>query len=221
MNKRDLNIQGVHRAVFGGQVQITERAGEDGGEPVKIYTFVASTEQPARDGHILLQNWDLANFAANPVILYGHDHDTVIGRASKIYVEQTEHGRALMVDIEFDEANPDGKIQRVIHQVQQGFLRAVSVGWITNSAKRRSSYPGDSPHYEEDGWGYVIGEEENSELLEISIVSVPAQASALKRTGDTARQLTEAEIRAIVRDERVNGDAPEADGFPSGFFPST
>ena len=218
MNTRDLNVQGVHRAVFGGQVQITERAGEDGGEPVKVYTFVASTEQPARDDHILLQNWDLTNYAANPVILYGHDHDVVVGRGSNLRVATGPNGaRALLVDVELDEGNPDVLIQRIVHQVKRDFLRSVSVSWITNSAKRRSSYPSDSPFYEEDSWGYVIGEEKPSELLEISIASVPSDANALAQRS-TKRQLTEAEIRAIIRDERVNGDAPEADGFPSGFF---
>jgi HK97 family phage prohead protease len=124
-------------------------------DDARYVTFLASAPDKARDGlSIPTEAWDLTNFRANPIILFAHQYNSLpIGRAASI--EATTQG--LVVDVEFDRDDPDSA--RIEGKVRRGYLNAVSVGFEIKDLK-----------------GDVVT---RSELLEISVVPVPADPKAL------------------------------------------
>jgi HK97 family phage prohead protease len=116
------------------------------------FTFVVSTSALDRQGDELDQSkWDFANFKKNPVILWAHDYySPPIGICTEIKTE----GEQTVATVKFapEAANPFAA--QVSALVKEGYINATSVGYI-----------------EHDDGTY--------ELLEISIVPVPANAQAL------------------------------------------
>lgn len=127
------------------------------------FTFVASTETVDREGDIIMSDgWDLEAYSRNPVVLFGHDYRSLpVGRAVAVKIEQSQ----LHVSVDFtpDDVNPDG--YRIYKLVQAGFLNAVSVGF------RPIKYIWNDEH---NGYDF-----QGQELLELSIVPVPANQEAL------------------------------------------
>lgn len=119
---------------------------------------VASDNSVDRMGDSLdADRWDLKNFKKNPVLLAGHDYrpEYVIGVAKNIKVE----GEKLMFEPEFHDFTELAKNMAVL--VKNQILKAWSVGFIPNA---------------------LLDPENKSaknELLEISLVAVPANANAL------------------------------------------
>ena len=123
-------------------------------------SFVASTAEEDRMGDVIRQDgWQLDRYKSNPVVLFGHDHEKPIGRSHNVRVENG----VLRADIEFAPEEVDPFAAKIGKMVKAGFLRAVSVGFKPIDMKPIKS-----------GYEFV-----KSELLEISVVSVPANASAL------------------------------------------
>jgi len=165
----------------------------------KVARFVASTASVDRMGDIVDQSWQLENYLRNPVILQNHDyHAPVVGMATRAVVEEG----ALVIDVLFDtsEHNADGR--RIASQVADGFVRAVSVGFRPGRVTARAALPEGDPRKGERG--YVLAE---NELLELSIVSVPANADALAAKALPAAAV--AEIVARVRAEMALDAARE------------
>jgi HK97 family phage prohead protease len=134
----------------------------------RTFTFVFSDESVDRYGDVIFaRGWDLANFNANPIALFGHDAGTVenvIGRAKNVRVE----GSRLIGDIEFMSADVNPNAEAVYQMVKGGFLKTVSVGFqpIEWELAKDKSRP--------QGVNF-----KKQELLEISIVPIPANANAL------------------------------------------
>ena len=132
-------------------------------EGARVYTFRASSGSVDRQNEIVDQNgWLLDSYRDNPVVLDSHRYDSiedVIGRAIRVEVV----GGALECDIIFAE-NEKGECAQDL--VNTGFLRTVSVGF--KSVARR---PG--------GAGQPLTHTQ-AELLEISLVSVPANRDAVR-----------------------------------------
>lgn len=134
----------------------------------RTFSFVFSDESVDRYGDIIhAQGWDLKNFNANPVALFGHDAgsvENVIGRAKNVRVQ----GSQLVGDIEFMPADVNPNAEAVCRMVAAGYLKTVSVGFapIAWEAAKDKSRPGGVDF-------------KKSELLEISIVPIPANPNAL------------------------------------------
>jgi HK97 family phage prohead protease len=136
----------------------------------RLFTFRASTAAVDRQGEVIDQaGWMLEDYKKNPVILDSHRYgsiDDVLGRA--VRVEPTEQG--LEVDVEFAETERGQMARRM---VQDGFLRTVSVGF--RSLERRPGGPGQPLTHAK------------SELLEVSMVAIPANRDAVRiRAGEPA-----------------------------------
>lgn len=149
--------------------------------PEKPIVFIASTPTvKATDGLILDQaGWDLERYRSNPVVIWAHDYTRlVIGRVTDMAVE----GDALRVTIEFDRADPFAA--EVERKIRDGFLNAVSVGfridWDALEIPKAGSGEGDR----------AISRKQ--ELLEISVVPVPSDPTALVESRHLGRQLLEA-----------------------------
>jgi HK97 family phage prohead protease len=157
--KRNLPTGPVYRAA--NAVEVGEQ---------RTIKFVASDENVDRYGDIVrASGWDLANFKANPVLLFGHQsRDLPIGRVSSIEVI----GKQLVAVAEFMSAELNAKADAVYRMVKEGFLNAVSVGF------KPTKKPNQIKHPDTNEWtgGYEFIAQE---LMELSVVPVPALPSAL------------------------------------------
>ncbi len=132
-------------------------------------TFTISDETVDRDRDIIsLNGWELDNFKNNPVVLFAHNsRDLPIARA----VSTFKRDKKLKSKAEFTprDLNPLGDTVR--RMVEDRFLRATSVGMLPKE------------------WEFADNEEDENrkfginflkqELLEWSIVPIPANPSAL------------------------------------------
>ncbi len=122
------------------------------------YEIVASTASIDRQGDSIDQaGWDLTNFKQNPVLLWAHDYSEFpIGKVTEIAVIDG----SLKAKFEFapEDANP--KAAQIQKLYEGGYVNASSVGLIP---KERN--------------GHVIT---RAELLELSLVPVPANQDALR-----------------------------------------
>lgn len=130
--------------------------------------FVASTSAPDRYGDIVAQNWDLASYKRNPIILLNHNANALpIGKGSVDVVDG-----ALQVDVAFDMDDPIGA--EVARKTKAGFMSAVSVGFNPIASTPRSQLPKDHVAYGTKGTYF-----EKAELLEVSVVTIPANGDAV------------------------------------------
>ena len=131
-------------------------ANEDGSVNIKGY---ASTNDTDRAGDVIdKEAWEkggLDNFGNNPIILFNHDYNRPIGRATGL--ETDDRGLKLTANISKSAGD-------VTNLVKEGILRAFSVGFRVKDAD-----------YIEETDGLKISD---AELFEISVVSVPANQAA-------------------------------------------
>ena len=163
----------IEPRAISGQYRGMRKDGDD-----EVFTFVASTSDPDRHGTVLNQKgWKLKNFNANPIIGYQHnlygdmcnapDPDDVIGKG-RAYIE----GDELLVDVVFDSENE--KAETIKSKVSRGFLRTSSVGFI----ELGDGHYGNKDDGEDKELYYFHGQE----LLELSIVNIPSNPAAKKKS---------------------------------------
>lgn len=135
-------------------------AGGDGG-----LEFVLSDGTVDRYGDVIdPEGWKLANFRKNPIALFGHSGGFPIGTWTNLRVE----GGRLVGRLVLAAKGTSARLDELISLVEQGILRAVSVGFRPLKSE---------PINPEKPWGaqrYL-----QQELLETSLVSVPANPAAL------------------------------------------
>lgn len=150
-----------------------------------IYEAMISTESPDRDGDVILASGgDLTNFSKNPVVLYAHNYwDLPVAKA--IEVEKLA-GAGVRARFQFPEWGESEQADTVRRLWAGGFLNATSIGFIPVKWEPRKS-----PDGEKLARGQMITE---WELLEFSIVPVPANQDALRLA---AKALTPDEASAF------------------------
>lgn len=144
-------------------------------------TFVASDGTRDSAGTVLNVNgWKLDRFNSNGIIGYQHkvyggwddtdNPDNVIGKGYA-YVKDGQ----LLVDVEFEPAEINELAEKIYQKLLFGSLKAVSVGFMPVGkgqwGKDEESLDGKNPTY------YYAGQE----LLEVSVVNIPANPNALKK----------------------------------------
>lgn len=148
---------------------IEQIAGDDRCLRFTISTGIVDREKDT----IAVAGWDLRNFIRNPVVLWGHDATALpIGRALDVGIE----GNALKATVRFipsDTPERGGFADAVYRLARQGFLGATSVGfqpikWEYTEDKDRGA----------DDWFPGI-DFQQQELIELSVVTVPANPEAL------------------------------------------
>ena len=163
-------------------------------------SFIASTESADRYGDIVNQNgWALEGYARNPVVLFNHQANALpIGKG----LVRVKDGQ-LLIDVEFDQ--DDEFARKIEKKAKGGFLNAVSVGFNPIESVSRSELPKDHPAYTTKGGQFF----NKSELLEVSIVTIPANSeatvSAKKLEIDrlTIRDLIVEELKHILEVEQM------------------
>ena len=154
--------------------------------------FIASDESVDRYGDIVKSDWDLRNFKRNPVFLWNHDRDApAVGSVDPIAVE----GRKLMATANFVAPGVDDFADKLWRLIEAKVLNAVSVGFTVEpeNVERIVDSEGDYT----GGFRYHA-----PELLEISLVNVPANPHAVllgRSLGLSADQLS----RVLVSDALV------------------
>lgn len=127
--------------------------------PGEALEFVLSDGSRDRHGTRINPNgWDLSAFRKNPVALFGHNSDFPIGRWENVRVE----GERLIGKLKLAARGTSQRIDELISLVEQGVLRAVSVGFSVAKL-------GDGKEWEF----------EKQELHECSLVSVGSNKNAL------------------------------------------
>jgi len=152
-------------------------------EETRTIPFVFSTA--SRDGHgtILNQeNWKLDRFNGNGIVGYMHnvyggdlcnapDPDDVIG-AARSWVEDGQ----LVGELTFETKEVNPKAEKIFRKILAGTLKAVSVGFLPTGegswGEGDESQRGINPTYYYEG----------QELLEISVVNIPSNPDALRRS---------------------------------------
>ena len=129
---------------------------EDGSINIK---GLASTSALDRTGDVIDHNaWKkggLDNYGDNPIILFNHNYDRPIGRAK--YCDVTQQG--LEIEAKISKSAGD-----VVDLIKDGVLGAFSVGFKVKDAE-----------YNKETDGFFI---KSAELLEVSVVSIPANQTA-------------------------------------------
>jgi len=172
-------------------------------------TFVASDGTRDSAGTVLnVDGWDLKRFNKNGIIGYQHkvygswsdteNPDNVIGKGHA-YVDD----KRLMVDVEFEPAEINPLAEKIYQKLLFGSLKAVSVGFVPVGkgawGEGEEALSGSNPTY------YYAGQE----LLEVSVVNIPANPNALKKSLEAQE-----EELAALRAEAQPGPEPEQDPEP-------
>ena len=146
---------------------------DDGGVMIR---GMASTDHSDRVGDVIkAEAWTkggLDQFKNNPIILFNHDYDRPIGRATGVKV--TDSG--LELEAKISKAAP----ANVAQLVKDGVLGAFSVGFKVKDAD-----------YIEETDGLMI---KDAELFEVSVVSVPCNQAAtfsLAKSFDSVEEYNE------------------------------
>lgn len=173
-------------------------------EEHRMVEFVASTGAVDTYGTVLPPDlWDLSRYARNGVVGYQHDiyysddPDNVIGRGEAY----TANGE-LLIRIFFEPAELNPKADKVYRKVLFGSINAVSVGF-------RATAPG---HWgrKADGEDPDVYYYNGQELMEVSVVNVPSNPDAVKRSA--AEELARYERQEETKQSEEEGvKAPEAD----------
>ncbi len=130
----------------------------------KTVTFTISDNKIDRMGEVVDQSsWDFKGYMKNPIVLWGHNPDepeNVLGTAESLEIAHS--GSHTDANLRFDtDINP--KAALVFNQIKSGTLKTVSVGFINHDEEVKDGVP----HLK------------NNELLEISVVPIPANPRAI------------------------------------------
>lgn len=174
-------------------------------EERRMVEFVASTGAVDTYGTVLPPDlWDLNRYARNGVVGYQHDiyysddPDNVIGRGEAY----TANGE-LLIRIFFEPAELNPKADKVYRKVLFGSINAVSVGF-------RATAPG---HWgrKADGEDPDVYYYNGQELMEVSVVNVPSNPDAVKRSAAEELARYERQEEETKQSEEEGVKAPEAD----------
>lgn len=139
-------------------------------EGERKYTFAISTGAVDRERDtVAVDGWQLDNYRKNPVVLWAHDYGGLpVGRAESVIARSGQ----LVARMEFVPAEVYPFAETVRQLVDGGFLKATSVGFrpLENGWK-----------FNDARGGYDFTKQE---LLEFSIVPVPANPEALVAAKD-------------------------------------
>lgn len=151
------------------------------------FEFIISTEDVDRQGEIVMQDgWDLTHYKNNPIVLFAHDYYSLpIGCADEVYVEN----KKLIAKGRFASAEANPIAQQCRKLYDEKILRTTSVGFIPR---------------EMDGNKIT-----KAELLEFSLVPVPANPNALSLAKEMGWDIPELIKKGIFSEVVKDGEPIE------------
>jgi HK97 family phage prohead protease/HK97 family phage major capsid protein len=159
--------------------------------------FVLSDATPDRMGDVIeADGWTLNNFKRNPIALFNHNPNFPIGK----WINLRNADGKLSSHLQLAKRGTSERIDEIISLVEQDILRAVSVGFLPIKSEPLTK-----------GGGVRFRQ---TELVECSLVSIPANPNALA----VARSLNiSPSTAAMVFAEQGNRDrSGERRGFNGG-----
>ena len=177
-------------------------------EEKRTVEFVASDNSVDSYNTVLpVDRWDLKRYESNGIVGYMHDvygaswtksadPDDIIGKG-EAFVEEDK----LIVRITFEPKDLNERADKIFRKIQFGSLHAVSVGFRPTA----KGHMGDEERGEDPKVYYYAGQE----LLEVSVVNIPSNANALKRSMEEEEATREYEEPEIRKPE-AEAEAPEA-----------
>ncbi len=150
----------IVRTVFTQEVKVLNKR-------KRTITFIGTKETIDRTGDIIsIDGWELDNFTKNPVFLWNHNTSLPpIGKVLSIVRE----GKGLLFEVEFAKPEVNEFADTIFKLFAEGFLNAVSVGFI----------PKDMEAIISDEGMFIGVRILRQELLELSGVNIPAHQDAL------------------------------------------
>lgn len=164
-------------------------------------SYVLSDDTVDRMGDVVDPNgWDLKWFKRNPIALFQHNGSFPIGTWKNVRVENNQ----LVADLEPAQRGTSQRIDEIISLIEQDILRATSVGFLpTESEPLDKNKPYGGQRYTKQ------------QLLETSIVSVPANPAALHLaksmsiSNETMSLVFGEQARGRQRDMAISGEHAE------------
>lgn len=132
-----------------------------GSNTLKIAGYANTVDKDRAGDVVLASAWakGVDRFRKNPVLLYQHKHDTPIGRVNKVTVDK----KGMFIEAAVSEAAE--KLHGIHSLIKDGALKSFSVGFLVKDGKHDKTTD-----------TFVISD---VELLEVSVVSVPANQESL------------------------------------------
>ena len=145
-----------------------------------IASATVSTNDLDRQGEIIEPDGiSLTNYLTNPVVLYGHAYQGIdsipVGRAVSMEIYHEGDKKSLKADWEWQADDVTPLISAIKKSWERGFLNTVSIGFMENEREDNTITKMD--------------------MLEFSIVPIPANPMALRLNG-----FTDAEVKALIPD---------------------
>ncbi len=153
-------------------------------EDERSFEVIASTETLDSHGDVLRQFWDLSRYEKNGVVLWNHNlalymggdaEDTLpIGKALDVRID----GKKLIAKLALlkGDATTEPLVDKIWRRVQQGVLKAVSVGFRPGQVTRKVNAAGETEFYE------LGSKERPNELREISLVPMGSNPDAVAKS---------------------------------------
>lgn len=140
------------------------------------HSFVISDSTIDRHGTIIpIEAWDLSNYMKNGIVAYQHETggwnnnpDTIIGKG-RVWIEDD----VLIGEVEYEPEELNPLAEKIRQKVEFGTLRAASVGFVPLDGHWGNERKGEDPD---------IFYFDHVELVEFSIVNIPSNPNALKRS---------------------------------------
>lgn len=158
-------------------VDCIKAAGADAKKP--RFRHVASDESVDAVGDIIrVAGWDTKRFEENPVLLWAHDQRALpLGLVERVWKSKAAGRRALMTESSFHDVDLNPMAEMVGRLVEAGALPGVSVGFIP----KEYVFPDSEKERKELGLGDFGVLHVKQELVELSVVPVPANGNALQQ----------------------------------------
>lgn len=159
---------------------------KDINEEKREITTVGSQEKLDRDRDLVVINGiELKSYKQNPVVLWSHrSGDPPIGRATKVWKENDK----LMFKIQFADMDTYSFADTIYKLIKGGYLSGFSIGFAPDWKQAV---------FDEKNGGYIFNK---TDLLEISVVNVPANPHALVQSKSIQKALTD----NIIDDVELN-----------------
>jgi HK97 family phage prohead protease len=143
---------------------------------------IAATSGLARDGHVIaVGGMDLSNYRKNPIVLWQHLPEQPIGVTTALSVVDGD----LLARIAFAPEGMSATADQICSLTKAGILQGVSIGFDIQEAT-----PLDPARGTRGGLHIT-----RSELIDISVVSIPADSGA----GVVQRALSHREVLTLFR----------------------
>lgn len=179
-------------------------------EETRTIPFVLSTNARDRHGTVLNQEgWHLENYRKNPVVAYQHtlsggfctdpNPDYVIGKSLRIEVEGKGKEARLVADVQFEPAGNNPLAEKIFRKILFGSLSRSSVGFYEIG---KGGYGEKDEAEGEMNETYYF---EGQELVEWSIVNIPSNPDAGKRSASLRKMREEAYVALMYAYRELGG----------------